>query len=128
MEFLITFSTPDSSLYCDLNSNISSLICPLNLNFHVRFKIIELSSNFIFILGKSLGGFDFLLPPWHIFFIVRELLEAYPIISFLLRKPGGLQWIALAWGDLEPSYACVNFFPPISSVSWWQAGSWWGSV
>ena len=27
-----------------------------------------------------------------------------------LRKHGGFQWCALAWGDLESTYACVIFF------------------
>ena len=38
----------------------------------------------------------------------NTLLEKYWIL-FFLRKPGGFQWSALAWGVLEPSYACVNF-------------------
>ena len=38
------------------------------------------------------------------------LLEKYPIFLFLLlRKPGGIQWSALVWGDLQPSFACVDF-------------------
>ena len=35
------------------------------------------------------------------------LLWKYPIF---LQNPGGFQWSVLAWGDLEPSYACVNFY------------------
>ena len=31
-------------------------------------------------------------------------------VSDFLRKPGGFQWSALAWGDLEPSYAYVKFY------------------
>ena len=31
----------------------------------------------------------------------------------------------LAWGDLEHPNACVNFFPPVNSVSWWQAAFEW---
>ena len=38
------------------------------------------------------------------------------------------QWNALAWGDLEPSYASVNFFLLANSVSWWQRAFEWGSV
>ena len=34
------------------------------------------------------------------------LLEKYP--AFFLWKLGGFQWSAL-----EPSYTCVNFFPPV---------------
>ena len=36
------------------------------------------------------------------------LLEKCPTFSF--RKPNEFQWSALAWDNLEPSYACVNFF------------------
>ena len=32
------------------------------------------------------------------------------VSDFFLWKPCGFQLSALAWGDLEPSYACVNFF------------------
>ena len=49
---------------------------------------------------------------------IRGLLEKYPTL-FFLRKPGGFQWSVLAWGDLEPSYARVNFFPPVKSISWY---------
>ena len=48
--------------------------------------------------------------------------------DFFLQKLGGLQWNTLTLGDLEPSYACVNFFPTFNSVSWWQAAFEWGSV
>jgi hypothetical protein len=41
-----------------------------------------------------------------------------------LRKPGGFQWSALALRNLEPSYACVNFFLSVNSVSWWQEPFW----
>ena len=41
--------------------------------------------------------------------ICITLLEKYP--TFFLRNPDGFQWKTLAWGDLEPSYAYVNFFP-----------------
>ena len=54
----------------------------------------------------------------------------WPFMSirhFLLQNPGGFQWSELAWGNLEPSYACMNFFPPINSISWWQAAFEWGS-
>jgi hypothetical protein len=37
-------------------------------------------------------------------------------MTFFLRKPGGFQGSALAGGDLEPSYACVNFFHQSVSV------------
>ena len=50
------------------------------------------------------------------------------IRPFFLRKPGGFQWSALAWSDLKSSYVCGNLFPPVSSVSWWQAAFKWGSV
>ena len=36
------------------------------------------------------------------------LLEKDPTFYFFLRKPGGFQWSTLAWGDLKPSYSCVN--------------------
>ena len=32
----------------------------------------------------------------------------HTLIYFFLRKPGGFQWSTLAWGDLKPSYSCVN--------------------
>ena len=46
------------------------------------------------------------------------MLEKYPTFFFFLKKkPDGFQWSAFALGDLEPSYACVNFFRlPIASV------------
>ena len=31
-------------------------------------------------------------------------------LIFVVQKPGGFQWSTLAWGDLEPTYACLNFF------------------
>ena len=34
----------------------------------------------------------------------RTLLKNY----YYLQNPGGFQLSALKWGDLEPSYACVN--------------------
>ena len=43
------------------------------------------------------------------------------IRTFVLRKPGGFQWSALLCGDLELSYAYVNFSPLVNSVNWWQA-------
>ena len=44
------------------------------------------------------------------------LLEKYPTLCSS-RKPGGFQLSALAWGELEPSYAFVNFSRlPIASV------------
>ena len=54
------------------------------------------------------------------------MLEKY--LTFFLCKPGGYHWSALAWGNLEPSYACMGFFPAVHSVSWWQATFDWGSV
>ena len=48
-----------------------------------------------------------------LFTSIIPLLEKYP--TFFLRKPGEFQWSALAWGDLEPSYSCVSFFPPFNS-------------
>ena len=48
------------------------------------------------------------------------MLKMYSTL-FFLREPGGFQWSALAWDDLAPSYPYVNFFPPVNSVSWWQA-------
>ena len=34
----------------------------------------------------------------------------------------------LHYCDLEPSYAYVNFFPPINCVSWWHAPCEWSSI
>ena len=51
------------------------------------------------------------------------LLEKYPTLIFVLRKPGGFQWSSLAWGELRPSY----LFPSVNSVRW-QAGFEWISV
>ena len=48
------------------------------------------------------------------------LLEKYLTLFCFLQKPGGFQWSALAWNDLEPSCAYVNLFLPINSISWWQ--------
>ena len=48
------------------------------------------------------------------------LLEKYPTFLSFLQKPGGFKWSGLAWGDLQPTYAYMNFFPPVNSVSWWQ--------
>ena len=48
--------------------------------------------------------------------------------TFFLRKSGVFQWGTLAWGNLELSYACVNFFLPVNSISWWQAAFEWGGV
>ena len=31
-----------------------------------------------------------------------------------LRKPSGFRLSVLAWGDLEPPYACVNFSPSVN--------------
>ena len=50
------------------------------------------------------------------------------VSDLILKKSGGLQLSALAWGDLEPSYAYVNFSPPLNSVSWRQAAFEWRSV
>ena len=38
----------------------------------------------------------------------------------------GFHWSAR--GDLEPSYACMNFFPPVNSVNWWQTAFEWRRV
>ena len=58
-----------------------------------------------------------------IYYSVRKVFEL-----FFLRKPGGFQWSALAWGDLEPSYTCVSFLLPLNNVSWLYATFEWGSV
>ena len=54
------------------------------------------------------------------------LLEKHP--TFFSQKPGECQWSMLPWGDLEPWYACVNFFLPVYSVSWWKAPFEWDAV
>jgi hypothetical protein len=50
----------------------------------------------------------------------KELMITYysvrKVSNFFLQKPGGFQC-----GDLEPSYAYVNFFLPFKSISSWQA-------
>ena len=56
------------------------------------------------------------------YYSVRKVSELF------LQKPGGFQWGARPWGDLEPLYACLNFSPPVNSISWWQAAFEWGSV
>ena len=55
-------------------------------------------------------SFKFLRYSSH-FYWYRPIYNSVKKVSdlFFLRKPGGFQWIALAWGNLEPSYACVNF-------------------
>ena len=60
------------------------------------------------ILLCSEGLFIYSLTP-------STLLEKFE--AFFLGKPGGFQLSALARGGFEPSYACVNFFPPGNSVS-----------
>ena len=51
----------------------------------------------------------------YIGYVYATLLEKYTTIFF--RKPGEFQWSALAWGDLEPAYAYVNFpRPSVASV------------
>ena len=42
-----------------------------------------------------------------LFYSIRKSSD----LIIFLQKPGGFQWSTLAWGNLEPSYACVNFFP-----------------
>ena len=49
-------------------------------------------------------------------------------VHYSVGKVSYLQWSALAWGDLELSYAYVNVFPPVNSVSWWQEAFDWDSV
>ena len=61
------------------------------------------------------------------FSLHTRLLEKYLTI-FIFRKRAGFQWIALAWGDIEFSYACVHFFPPVNCFSWWKAAFEWGNV
>jgi hypothetical protein len=57
------------------------------------------------------------LSTWNIY-----MLESIRFFFF------AFQWSALVWGDLEPSYACMNFSPPVKSIRWWQAAYESGSV
>ena len=49
----------------------------------------------------------------------KTFIYALVYIYSLLEKyrPGGFQWSMLGWGDLEPSYTCMNFFSHLSIVS-----------
>ena len=42
--------------------------------------------------------------------ILKKSIRKVSDLFFFFQKPGGFQWRALAWGDLELSYACMNFF------------------
>ena len=67
----------------------------------------------------------------HLQLIVKSSYYSVRKVSdriFFKLKYGGFQWSTLTWSDLEPSYPCMNFFPPINTVSWWQAVFEWGSV
>ena len=59
-----------------------------------------------------------------VYYSVRKVSN----LIFFLQKPGGFQWRALAWSNLEPQYSYANVSPPGNSVSWWQAAFEWGSV
>ena len=68
---------------------------------------------------------------WNIVYSREDLFHSVRKVSDLFlffRKPGGFQWNVLPWGDHEPSYAFMIFFPPANSVSWWQTEFEWGSV
>jgi len=53
----------------------------------------------------------------HICRVIRTMRwnQGLCMYCYGFAKYGGFEWSALAWSDLKPSCACVNFFPPVNS-------------
>ena len=80
------------------------------------FQFVPLLSPFMYYIktgNQIICLFRLFLLQW----INTTLLEKYPTLLFFLRNPVGFQWSVLAWGNLEPSYTCVNFLPFLSIAS-----------
>ena len=52
---------------------------------------------------------------------IRGMSISYNTELTTLHQRFASIWSAPAWGDLETSYACVNLFPSVNNVSWWQS-------
>ena len=61
-----------------------------------------LRDNVLFLISEERFLFTLIVPSTTLLKSIRPY--------FFLQKPGGFKWSALAWGDLEPPYAYVNFF------------------
>ena len=88
---------------CTFSQFIKAFIISKHLVHHVP-SFLNISGDlllFLFSLYIYFGTF---------FFQKMELFFRKVSNTFFLWKPGGFQWSALAWGNLEPSYACVNFY------------------